>query len=114
MNDVAGALVRAYGRKYDFYIQNYFLVFLFSIFKDDRKALRRMIGMSYVRKHLDFRFKLILYLLLNGKGRSYLFSKYLRYSRPLRAQWEEHMRCHANKFRQGSNGNVVPNNCFSS
>ena len=99
LKDVTEVLVRAYGEKYDFYIQNYILIFLFQIFCDDRKALLRMISMPYVKKHSLFRVRLVVYLALNRRGRSYIFSKYLRYSRSLRMQWEEHMKSNADKFR---------------
>lgn len=99
LNEEAGKLEHLFGHKYDFFIQNLILIFLIQVFKEDREMLRKIIGLPWVKKHFVFRVRLQLFYLLRQRGRKYLFSDYLKYSRLQQNRWLEHMKSEAEAFR---------------
>ena len=57
-------------------------------------------SVGFIMSQYEFRWRLILYGLLNVRGRSLIFKKHLAYSQTLTNKWSKHMYYSSNKFRE--------------
>lgn len=96
-------LVSNHSKCYAFYLKNNVLLFV-DLMQGNRSHLRQITKLPWIRKKVWFRFKLMLLLSLNFRGRKRLFPKEVLYSRQLSKCWMESMEKTAERFRLNANG----------
>lgn len=83
--------VSLFSKSYDFYLRNHVLLFM-DLMHENKFHLKQITKLSWVRKHVWFRFKLLILMLLNFRGKKHLFREETEYSRQLSKCWTESMK----------------------
>ena len=77
---------KAYHSRYDFNLKAYIVNFLV-FFQGNRQALQSILTFPFVKEYPAFYLRLYVFYLSRGRGKKYLFKKYIKYTEDAQKTW---------------------------
>ena len=74
------------GKKYDFYLKSYIVVF-FDFFLKRKYPYRQLLRMTFVKNHPFFYLRILVFFIVGMRGKKYLFGPYCHYNNEAIRTW---------------------------